>query len=73
VLGGEEEVMMLVEEGAVESDQGMPLIVVEVVAGLVANSAGVCCPVHLGAFALDHHPAGAEAFDFCNQLLLNPL
>jgi hypothetical protein len=36
VLGGEEEVMVLMEQGAVESNQDLSLIVVELVGGWLA-------------------------------------
>ena len=35
VLGGDEEVVMLVQQGAVEGDQGLPLAVVEFVGRVV--------------------------------------
>jgi hypothetical protein len=67
VLGGEEEVVVFVKQGPVEGDQGLPLIVVELVGRVALRTLIV---VHLDALALYHDEAGVDAFDFGHELLL---
>jgi hypothetical protein len=64
VLRGEKEIMMFVEQRAVESNQSLPLIIVEWIvlrASVVVNFDTLC---------LDHHKARIDSLDLGYQLLL---
>lgn len=59
--------MVLVKKGAMESNQGLPLIVVELVGEIALRALVV---VDLDTLALDHDEAGVDTFDLGNELLL---
>jgi hypothetical protein len=59
VLAGKEEVMMLMQQSSVQSDQGLPLVVIELRLGV-----GGLCIVDLYAFCFNHNKAGVYTFDF---------
>jgi hypothetical protein len=67
VLGSKKEVMMFVEQSAMKSNQSLPLIVVEFVAGVGLRTAVI---VHFDALVLDHHKPRVDSLDLGNQLLL---
>jgi len=58
---------MLVEKGAVERNQCLPLLVVEFVGRVVLLALGI---VNLDTFALHHDEAGVDALNFSYELFL---
>ena len=69
MFGGKEEVVMLMQQGAVEGNQGLPLIVVQLVGWVGLRSRNMVV-VDLDAFALDHNQAGVDTLDLGDELLL---
>lgn len=67
MLRGQKEVVVLVEEGAVQCDQSLPLVVAQLRSRLWLGTLGC---VDFDALGLDHEQAGIDALDFCNELLL---
>jgi hypothetical protein len=67
VLGSKEEVVVLVEESAMEGDQSLPLVVVKLVCRIAL---GALVVVDFDAFALHHDETGVDTLDLGHQLLL---
>ncbi len=65
MLRAQEEIVMFVQEGSMESDQSHPLFVGEF--GVVLGSLGV---VDLDTLALYHDQASVDALDLGDELLL---
>lgn len=61
MLRSEEEVVMLVEQAAVEGNQSLPLVIVELAGGVALRGLVID---HLNALALEHFYAGVDALDF---------
>src|SRR4051794_16388198 len=74
VLTCKEEVMMLVEQGSVQGNEGLPLFVIEGEFGLILlESGGMSCGllgVHLDALCFHHYKLNIDAFDLRNQLFM---
>jgi hypothetical protein len=68
MLRSQKEVVVFVEQGTVQSNESLPLIVVEfLIGGLKLRILSV---VDLDVFALDHNEAGVYALDLGDKLLL---
>ena len=59
-MGGKEKVIVLVEQGTVQGDEGLPLVVVEGVAWARLSILGA---VDLDAFLLYHNEPGVDNFN----------
>jgi len=68
MLRGKEEVVVLVKQSAVESYQGLPLLVVYLFIGRV--SLCVLSMIDFNAFTLNHDQSGIYALNFSHELLL---
>ena len=68
MLSGEEEVVVFVEQCAVQRNKSLSLLVVELCIGAIAW--GVLSADHLDALVLDYDKASVNALDFKHQLLL---
>jgi len=68
VLGGEEEVVVFVEQGAMEGNQSLPLLVVEFAGGFLLL--GRQCLINFDTLALHHDKSGVDALDLGYQLFL---
>lgn len=67
MLASQEKVVMFVQERTMQSNQGLPLLIVQ-----LRTSFSVRClrVINLDAFALNHNKTGVDALDFGNKLLL---